>query len=49
MDAIIHLCDEHTVEIDEVKKFISISIRDKIEAEAMILNLLPRQNTLPLD
>lgn len=49
MDAVIHLCEQHEVELEEVRKFISPIIRDKIEAEARTLNYLPRQNTLPVD
>ena len=48
MDAVIHLCEQHDVELEEVRKFISPIIRDKIEAEARGLNFLPRQNTLPV-
>lgn len=49
MDAIIHICDNIDVDLEDVKKFISPVIKDKIEAEAMRLNFLPRQNTLPFD
>lgn len=49
MDAVIHLCGENSVELEEVKKFISPVIKQKIEAEAMRLNFLPRGNTLPID
>jgi hypothetical protein len=49
MDAIIYLCDSHGVEIEEVKKFISPIIKNKLEAEAMKLNFLPRQNSLPIE
>ena len=49
MDAVIHLCEQHDVELEEVRKFISPIMRDKIEAEARNLNFLPRQNTLPVD
>ena len=49
MDAVIELCDQHNLELEEVKKFISPIIKDKIEAEARKLNFLPRQNELPLD
>lgn len=49
MDAIIYLCDKYEVEIEEVRKFISPIIKNKLEAEAMKLNFLPRQNTLPID
>ncbi len=47
IDAVIHVCEAHNVEIEEVRKFISPIIKDKIEAEAMQLNFLPRSNTLP--
>ena len=49
MDAIIHLCDEHEVELEDVRKFISPIIKNKLEAEAMKLNYLPRQNSLPIE
>lgn len=49
IEAVIELCDEHNVELEEVKKFISPVIKNKIEAEAMKLNFLPRMNTLPID
>lgn len=46
MEAIIHVCDEHDIELEDVKRFISPVIRDKLEAEAQSLNFLPRGNTL---
>ena len=49
MDAIIHLCEEVDVDLEDVRRFISPVIREKLEAEAMRLNYLPKQNMLPLD
>lgn len=49
MDAIIDVCEKNLIDIEDVKKFLSQSIRDKLEAEARELNYLPRQNTLPFD
>jgi len=49
MEAVIDLCDRHDVDLEEVKKFISPIIKNKIEAEAMALNFLPQANTLPVD
>lgn len=49
MDAIIHICDDIDVDLEDVRRFISPVIKEKIEAEAMRLNFLPRQNTLPVD
>ena len=46
MEAVLHLCEENDIEPEDVKKFISPIIRDKIEAEAMSLNFLPKMNTL---
>ena len=46
MDAILHVCDKNDIEPEDVKKFISPIIRDKLEAEAMQLNFLPKQNAL---
>jgi hypothetical protein len=49
MDAIIHICSDIDVDLEDVRKFISPTIKDKLEAEAMGLNYLPRQNMLPVD
>jgi len=49
MDAVIHLCEQHEVELEDVRKFISPVIKGKIEAEAMCLNFLPKVSQLPID
>jgi hypothetical protein len=48
MEAIIHVCEKNSIEPEDVKKFISPVIRDKVEVEAMDLNLLdlPKKNNL---
>ena len=46
MDAILHLCEKNSIDPEDVKKFISPIIKNKVEAEAMNLNFLPKQNTL---
>ena len=46
MEAILHLCDKNNIEPEDVKKFISPIIKTKLEAEAMQLNFLPKQNAL---
>jgi uncharacterized protein YdhG (YjbR/CyaY superfamily) len=46
MEAILHLCDKNDLEPEDMKKFVSPIIKDKLEAEAMQLNFLPKQNTL---
>ena len=49
MDAVLDLCDRLDIDPIDVKKFVSPVIQGKIEAEAMTLNLIPRQNTLQFD
>jgi len=46
MDAIIKVCETNNIELEDIKKFISPVIKDKLEAEAMELNYLPRKNTI---
>lgn len=46
MDAIVWLCEEHSIEIEDVRKFINPIVKDKLEAEARRLNFLPRTNEL---
>jgi hypothetical protein len=49
MDTILHLCEEHGIEIEDVKKYLSNVIKNKLEAEAMGLNYLSKGNSLPFD
>lgn len=49
MDAVISVCQDNGVDIEDVRKFITPIIKDKLQAEAMTLNFLPRQNTLPIE
>lgn len=49
MDAILAICEKNDIDPEGVKKFISAPIRNKIEAEAKKLNLLPRENELEFD
>ena len=44
MDAIIKVCENNEIEIDDVKKFVSPVIKDKLEAEAMELKLLTKED-----
>lgn len=48
MDAVIHLCEINTLDLEDVKKFIAEPIKEKLEAEAMDLNFLPKGNKLPI-
>ena len=49
MEAILHVCEKNNIEPEDVKKFISPKIKDKVEVEAMDLNYLPKKNNLDSD
>jgi hypothetical protein len=49
MDAILWLCEKHSIEVEDCRKFINPIIKDKLEAEARRLNFLPRTNELVFD
>ena len=46
IDAIVEVCEITNIDPEDVKKFISPVVKEKLEAEAMKLNYLPRQNEL---
>lgn len=48
IEAIINICEENNLEPEDVGKYISNIVKDKIEAEARSLNFLPKHNTLPI-
>ena len=48
MDAIIKVCETNDIEIEDIRKFVSPIIKDKLEAEAMDLNFLPKKNSIDL-
>ncbi len=49
MDAILQVCDDNKIEPEDVRKFVSKVVKEKLEAEASALNYLPRTNSLPLE
>ena len=49
MDAIIHLCEKHNIEVEDCRKYVSAVVKKKLEVEAMNLNYLPPLATLPID
>lgn len=48
IDSVLDLCEVYKIDEVDVKKFISDVIKQKIESEAMGLNLIPRNNSLPI-
>lgn len=51
MDAIVHICEDNNIELEDVKKFISPAVKAKVEYEARKLNFLEKENDseLPFD
>jgi|TARA_B000000557_G_C20485094_1_gene321255 hypothetical protein len=48
IDAVVWYCDENDIEIETVNKFISKTLKEKIESEARDLNYLPKVGKLPV-
>lgn len=46
MEAVLYVCEKNNIEPEDVKKFVSPIIKDKLEAEAMALNFLPKTNSI---
>jgi hypothetical protein len=42
LEAIVHYCDEAGIEVDDVSKLVVGSLKEKLEAEAQRVNLLPK-------
>lgn len=50
LDAILMLCDTHHIDVEDVKKYMSPVIKDKLEADALRLNFLEGGHSfLPLE
>jgi len=48
MDSILKICEDIRIDPEDIGKFISPTIKGKIEAEAIELNMMKGGNTLPL-
>lgn len=46
VDTIVHLCEVKGLEVEDVKKYLTVPILENIESEARSLNYLPKLNTL---
>ena len=46
MDSIVHMCDTNNMEVEDFKKYLTTSIIDCLESEAMSLNFLEKTNSL---
>ena len=45
IDAIVDICEENKIEIEDISKFLSPVVKEKIEVEAMNLNYTKRKYT----
>mgnify|MGYP002852054774 CR=1 FL=1 len=48
IDAIVHFCDQQSIDVESVPKLISKPLKDKLKAEAMELNFLKRSSRAKL-
>jgi cell division ATPase FtsA len=48
IDSVVHICEQQNIEPEDVKKFLTKQVKEKIEAEAKALNYLPKGNELPV-
>lgn len=50
LDAILLLCDKHGIDVEDVRKYVSPVIKDKLEADAQRLNFISGGDTyLPIE
>lgn len=48
MEAVLKVCEDTNTDPSDCNRLLSASLKAKLEAEAMELNLIPRGNQLPL-
>jgi hypothetical protein len=48
IDSIIHYCTENEIELNIVDSLVTPNLKEKLEAEAVELNFLPRGGVLPI-
>lgn len=48
MDSIVHVCSKNNMEIEDIKKYLTSSIVERLESEAMDLNFLTKVNQLDI-
>lgn len=49
MDAIIWLCEQYNLELEDTRKYVNNVIKNKLEVEAMKLNFIEKNFTNTLD
>ena len=48
IDSVIYYCTEHEIELNIVDSLVTPNLKEKLEAEAVQLNFLPRGGVLPI-
>jgi len=48
MDAILYYCEEHQLEPEDIRKYVSRTLKEKVEVTAQELNYLPKTAVLPI-
>lgn len=48
IESVVELCEAENIDPEDIKKYLSDSIKEHIEAEARGLNYLPKMNTLDM-
>jgi hypothetical protein len=48
MDAIVFMADKKELEMESAAKLLNKNIKNKLEAEARMLNFLPKRSRLPI-
>jgi len=48
LEAIMQYCEDNNLEIESVPKLVGNPLKEKLEAEAIKLNFLPKTGTLPI-
>lgn len=50
LDAVLDICEKLNLDVEDVKKYISVAVKSKLESEAIRLNLMiEKNNSLELE
>lgn len=49
IDAVLYVCEQNGIDVEDSKKYVSNVIKSKLEAEAMSLNFIAKSAELPFE
>lgn len=49
IDAVLYVCEQNEIDVEDSKKYVSNVIKSKLEAEAMSLNFIEKGAELPFE